>query len=251
MIQFDILVTHELACSMTKEISIHSENPNPEKRPGHTLLQLFNPMALIRAFKDRSRTFIPTEILLSNEEICERVATLYFMVKQEGERTIKLEENKFCRIFINSQNDALEIRIGNKQKVAADRFYGLSGLETLVQVSFGLDGEVSSAVLGDLERQSLYMMGSGDYDTYGNVYGGPQFMKGVDRISTFTGEGSVSIPYTDDMKENALQVIFQPVNGIIWQQTEGKPVQKAKRSTDQRIDVEAVSPSPRELSSGE
>lgn len=167
-----------------------------------------------------------TEILLSNEEVLERVATLYFMIKENGERTVK-SGNNLCRIFINQRNNSLEFRIGKQAQIMAENFSGLSGLETLLQVSFGVNGEVFSATFADLAKQTTAMLGSTEYDSSGTVYG-QKYIKGVEATGAFTQDGPRSATLPEEMRETLLLKIFEPINNIIRELTEGVKPNKVK-----------------------
>jgi hypothetical protein len=232
---------------MPNEIVVYQDN-NPDKSP-KSWLEKINPLALIKTLANRQEKPTSQEVVFSNEKLCERVATLYVLIQERGEKIVKLGKDQFCRIFINPQNESLEFRIGTREQVQSKSFYGLKGLETIVQVQFDIRGEVFEAVLGDLERQASYMLGSGEYDTYGSLTGG-RYMRSVDAIGTFTEAGRVSIPLTDDIKDQMLEKVFEPIAGIIMKETEGQLPRNAQRKLHTFIDIEREDTPPR-LGSGE
>lgn len=215
---------------MSNEIITYSDT---EKAPRSTSRRL-NLISFIRSIVDRPKN-APVEILLSNEEILRRVAILNVLIMEGGEQTVKLDKNRYCRVFINDKNKALEFRLGSKDQVAAKWFHDMTELEALVQVHFGHDGEVFEAVLGNLQNQATSIMGAGEYRTSGQVYGGYRFMRDVNALGAFTDHGPLRIPYTEEMKQNTLSLIFRPVNDIIWQLTEDQQTKKPSGKFNQAI----------------
>jgi hypothetical protein len=200
---------------MTKEITTYSGKNKPEK-------QLSRPARLLKNLTERFAKPIQVEVLLSNEEIFTRLETLYAVLKDEGSKTIRIDKDRYCKVCIHQINNALEIRVGSQQQVQAKRFHALKGLETFIQVYIGVSGEVFYAVQADLEKQSMDMLGAFEYDNNGSLTGGPQYHKGIDAVGVFTSSGLVTAALTDEMRHNAIQEIFEPVNTILWKLTEGE-----------------------------
>lgn len=192
---------------------------------------------ILRRLFNRGERLVEEELQMSFDELKKRLEVIYQAILNDGDKTICLDKKKFCMLTINPNNNALEFRVGTKDQVNSNTFTGMNGIEKLIQVAFGSEGDVISAVSGDLDKQRNAVLGSHEYDLNGTVYGGVQYESSVDVFVRPSSTKDIRITNTDDFKKACLLEILRPVNNVVWRLTEELPVTVSKKDIPITIEV--------------
>lgn len=208
---------------MTREIVVHQPQAIAEPNQGGIVSRLRKKLGL------REKVRIPDELHLPAEEIKWRAETAYAMLQEGQDMTVKLGKNRYARFFLNEKSDAMEIRIGNEVEIKGRRFYEVKGLESMVQVRFDLKGELFTAALANFAKQDEAMMGGMEYNSHGTVYAlGMEYNRSIDAVGFDLS--SPTIPLNDTVRDNLIEAIFRPVQGVLWHVTQDSSPRRHDRN---------------------